>query len=89
MKKTIVVHQESGIEQSPILPDIPLTRREFLAGSAILTGTLAIGTTLSTLAPSRVWAAEMSVLNEREASRYRCRRCGRRRLIQKWNGSVG
>ena len=67
MKKTIVVHQENGIEPSPILPDIPLTRREFLAGSAILTGTLAIGTTLSTLAPSRVWAAEMSVLNEREA----------------------
>ena len=67
MKKTIVLHQENETETAPIPPDIPLTRREFLAGSAILTGTLAFGTTLSALAPSRVWAAEMSVLNEREA----------------------
>lgn len=67
MKKTIDVHQENETEQPPIPSDIPLTRREFLAGSAILTGTLAFGTTLSALAPSRVWAAEMTVLNEREA----------------------
>ncbi len=45
----------------------PLGRREFLAGSAVLTGTIAAGSILATAAPSRVWAAEMTVLDERQA----------------------
>lgn len=44
-----------------------LTRRSFLKGTAILSGSLASGTLLATLAPSRSWAAEMSVFDDREA----------------------
>jgi hypothetical protein len=42
------------------------SRREFLKGSGILVGTLwASSTALITLAPSRVWALELKVLDER------------------------
>jgi len=44
-----------------------LTRRSFLKGTAILSGSLATGTLLATLAPSRSWAAEMTVFDDREA----------------------
>jgi hypothetical protein len=43
-------------------PAIPLTRREFLKGAGILTGTLAASSILSALAPSRVWAVELKTL---------------------------
>lgn len=46
--------------------ELPLARREFLKGSAVLTGVIAQGTTLSMLAPSLTWAAELSVFNEVE-----------------------
>jgi len=61
---------EIKLEQ-PSLPtgkkDIPLTRREFLAGSAMLTGTLALSSVLSLSAPSRTWAATMTHFDETQA----------------------
>jgi len=44
-------------------PPIPLTRREFLKGAGILTGTLAASSILAALAPSRVWALELKTLS--------------------------
>ena len=68
MHRTIALRSEE-----PIPPGAPrrpaLTRREFLKGTAVLTGTLASGSLLATLAPSRAWAAEMRVFDEREAKR--------------------
>lgn len=43
-------------------PQIPLTRREFLKGAGVLTGTLAASSILAALAPSRAWALELKVL---------------------------
>ena len=46
-------------------PAVPqLTRRSLLKGSGILMGTIATGSVLSALAPSRAWALEMQVLNQ-------------------------
>jgi len=45
---------------------LPLTRREFLQGSGVLTGTLAAGGALTALAPSRVWAVELKTLVKAE-----------------------
>ena len=47
-------------------PDLPLTRREFLRGSGILTGTIAASSVLATLAPSRTWAVELKTLTQPE-----------------------
>ena len=58
----------------PIAPDpegqvvesamrIKLTRRELLKGTGVLTGTLALSSTLAMFAPSRVWALELQGLN--------------------------
>ena len=44
-----------------------LTRREFLRGAAILTGTLAASSVLATFAPSRAWALETKHLNQVQA----------------------
>lgn len=44
-------------------PPIPLTRREFLKGAGILTGTLAASSILAALAPSHVWALELKTLS--------------------------
>ena len=46
-----------------------LTRRTFLKGTAVLSGTLVGGTLLATLAPSRSWAAEMQVFDDAEAKK--------------------
>lgn len=43
-------------------PPIALTRREFLKGAGLLTGTLAASSILSALAPSRTWALELKTL---------------------------
>jgi len=43
-------------------PQIALTRREFLKGAGILTGTLAASSILTALAPSRAWALELKTL---------------------------
>ncbi|MGE5338619.1 MAG: twin-arginine translocation signal domain-containing protein [Gemmatimonadota bacterium] len=54
---------EPGAIQKTVLP---LTRREFLQGSGILTGTLAAGSALALLAPSRSWAVELKTLSSAE-----------------------
>jgi len=56
--KTTSGDHEHGPAQSPIA----LTRREFLKGAGILTGTLAASSILSALAPSRAWALELKTL---------------------------
>ena len=47
---------------------LPLTRRSLLRGSGVLLGTLAAGSVLSALAPSRAWAVELSTLSSGEGS---------------------
>lgn len=54
-----------GSGQVPKL-DLPLARREFLKGSGILMGTIAATSVLATLAPSPVWALELSNLSKAE-----------------------
>ncbi len=49
-------------EHGPTQPQIALTRREFLKGAGILTGTLAASSILAALAPSRAWALELKTL---------------------------
>ena len=56
-------HDDSG--DVPRL-DLPLTRRELLRGSGVLMGTLAAGSALALLAPSRVWAVELKTLSQAE-----------------------
>ncbi|WP_296907531.1 tat (twin-arginine translocation) pathway signal sequence [Polaromonas sp.] len=47
---------------------LPLTRRSLLRGSGLLLGTLAAGSTLSLLAPSRAWALELKTLSTAEGT---------------------
>ena len=47
---------------------LPLTRRSLLRGSGLLLGTLAAGSTLSLLAPSRAWALELKTLSTAEGN---------------------
>jgi hypothetical protein len=58
----------NACEESGVVPkqNLPLIRREFLKGSGILMGTLASGTILAGLAPSRVWAVELKTLSKAE-----------------------
>lgn len=44
--------------------DLPLARRDLLKGSGVLMGTLASGSLLASLAPSTVWAVELSKFSE-------------------------
>ncbi len=46
--------------------DLPLVRRRFLKGSGVIVGTLAVGSPLLALAPSRVWAVELKALSRDE-----------------------
>lgn len=55
--------EESGVVRRV---ELPLTRREFLQGSGVLTGVLAAGSILSALAPSRTWAVELKTLSKDE-----------------------
>jgi hypothetical protein len=57
--------EESG--EVPKL-DLPLTRRRMLKGSGVLIGTLALGSPLAALAPSRVWAVELKTLSKTEGA---------------------
>ena len=59
-RMTLSHDHEHGPEQPR--PQIALTRREFLKGAGILTGTLAASSILSVLAPSRAWALELKTL---------------------------
>ncbi len=70
MQRTVPIHRAtSSVPPDASRPGPALTRRSFLRGTAVLTGTLASGTLLATLAPSRTWAAEMRVFDEGEAKR--------------------
>ena len=46
--------------------NLPLMRRDFLKGSGVLMGTLAAGSVLAALAPSRAWALELQHLSKSE-----------------------
>lgn len=59
-------HDVDGSVTRENLPNLPLARREFLKGSGVLMGTLASGTLLASLAPSRAWAAELKNLSSAE-----------------------
>jgi hypothetical protein len=48
--------------------DLPLTRRSLLRGSGVLLGTLAAGSVLTALAPSRAWAVELKTLSSKEGT---------------------
>ena len=48
--------------------DLPLTRRSLLRGSGVLLGTLAAGSALTALAPSRAWAVELKTLSSAEGT---------------------
>ena len=48
--------------------DIPLTRRGFLKGSAILMGTIATSSVLFSLAPSPVWALALTTFTQDEGT---------------------
>jgi len=67
VKKPIMLQQEPAAVSGESHATVPITRREFLKGTAVLTGTLATGSLLATFAPSLTWAAEMTTLNEQEA----------------------
>jgi hypothetical protein len=54
-------HEDSG--EVP-RAELPLMRREFLKGSGVLMGTLAAGSLLAALAPSRAWALELQQLSK-------------------------
>ncbi|MDP2679433.1 MAG: twin-arginine translocation signal domain-containing protein [Rhodoferax sp.] len=45
---------------------LPLARREFLKGSGVLFGSLAVGTLLAGLAPSSAWALELKTLSSEQ-----------------------
>ena len=61
---------ESCGEDSGDVPkmNLPLTRRSLLRGSGLLLGTLAAGSTLALLAPSRAWAVELKTLSSAEGT---------------------
>lgn len=46
--------------------NLPLARREFLQGTGVLVGRLALTSPLLALAPSRVWAVELKTLTQAE-----------------------
>lgn len=56
---------DEGSGEVPRL-DLPLTRRDLLRGSGVLTGVLLAGSTLALLAPSRAWAVELKTLSAAE-----------------------
>jgi hypothetical protein len=59
LKSTSAEHEHGPAQPRP---QIALTRREFLKGAGILTGTLAASSILAALAPSRAWALELNTL---------------------------
>ena len=65
-KRFIPIKLEEAKVVASSSPCIPLTRREFLKGTGIITGTLALSSVLGALAPSRVWAVELKTLSAAE-----------------------
>ncbi len=64
--RTIPISQDAAHETVTPAKTLPLTRRNLLKGSGILMGTLAAGSSLALLAPSRAWAVELKTLNQAE-----------------------
>jgi len=66
----MAAHEASCNEDSGEVPklDLPLTRRSLLRGSGVLLGTLAVGSALTALAPSRAWAVELKTLSSAEGT---------------------
>lgn len=62
---TVLEPCEEPSDHTAILA-LPMSRREWLKGSGVLMGTLAIGGPLTALAPSRVWAVELQKLTQSE-----------------------
>lgn len=59
--------EDCGEEIAPAQKmNLPLVRRSFLKGSGILMGTLAAGTVLAALAPSRAWAVALTQLSQQD-----------------------
>lgn len=80
MQRVIPLHTESNSPPASAQPAdpsnrleaiaaIPVTRRRFLGGTAVLTGSLALGGTLALIAPSRSWAVELSVFDDAMAAK--------------------
>ncbi|MFC4276290.1 tat (twin-arginine translocation) pathway signal sequence [Achromobacter aloeverae] len=66
MKSTtirVAVAEASGAARPARAFDIPLTRREWLKGTGVLFGTLALSSTLAMFAPSRAWALALTRLD--------------------------
>jgi hypothetical protein len=63
--KTFPIHVHPDPQSDAIQPPA-LTRRNFLKGSGVLMGTLAVGSPLALLAPSRTWAVELKVLSQQQ-----------------------
>lgn len=61
-----ISHQDSPHGQPISPPSISLSRRHLLRGSGVLMGTLLAGSPLALLAPSTVWAVELSSLTQAE-----------------------
>ena len=56
-------NESSGVVQKV---NLPMARREFLKGSGVLFGSLAVGSMLAGLAPSNAWALELKKLSTAE-----------------------
>jgi hypothetical protein len=67
---SLAMQDASCNEDSGDVPklDLPLTRRSLLRGSGVLMGTLAAGSVLTALAPSRAWALELKTLSSAEGT---------------------
>lgn len=69
MKRAVIPIQADDC-RGPVesIAAIRLTRRSLLKGAGILTGTLAVSSTLAMVAPSRVWALEMSTFDAHQGA---------------------
>jgi hypothetical protein len=59
-------HMEHAEHAASVVLKIPLTRRELLRGTGVITGTLALSSIFAALAPSRVWAVELQGLDSHQ-----------------------
>lgn len=59
-------HMEHIEHAASTMLKIPLTRRELLKGTGVITGTLGLSSIFAALAPSRVWAVELQGLDSHQ-----------------------
>lgn len=65
-RKAITIEPDTGSTTLHKTLNIPLSRRNLLKGTGVITGTLALSSVLSALAPSRAWALELGTLNRHQ-----------------------